>query len=141
MPRSVREKSETGIYHVMLRGINQQIIINEDEDFEKFLDVLKDCKAVSGFELYAYCLMNNHIHLLLKVQKEELSLIFKRIGVRYVCWYNWKYSRHGHLFQDRFKSEPVNDEKYLLTVLRYIHQKPLKAGLAKEIDTYQYSSY
>ena len=141
MPRSMREKSQTGIYHVMLRGINQQIIFNDLEDYQKFIEILNDCKAISGYEIYAYCLMNNHAHILLKVQKEDLSQIFKRIGVRYVHWYNWKYNRRGHLFQDRFKSEPVENEEYFLTVLRYIHQNPVKAGITKTIDEYRYSSY
>jgi len=87
----MRVKSETGIYHIMLRGINQQIIFNDEEDIEKFLEVLKKCKAISEFKIYAYCFMNNHVHILLKEGKEELGQIFKRIGVRYVYWYNLKY--------------------------------------------------
>lgn len=141
MPRSMREQSQTGVYHVMLRGINQQIIFNDLEDYQKFIEVLSDCKAISGYEVFAYCLMNNHVHILLKVHKEELSQIFKRIGVRYVYWYNWKYYRRGHLFQDRFKSEPVEDEGYFLTVLRYIHQNPIKAGITKTVSEYDFSSY
>ena len=107
MPRTARKKSSTGIYHVMLRGINRQSIFEDDEDNEKFLQTIKDCKDVSEFELYGYCLMGNHVHLLLKEGKESLELVFKRIGARYVFWYNWKYRRCGHLFQDRFKSEAV----------------------------------
>ena len=67
MPRAARKKSSTGIYHVMLRGINGQPIFLDDEDNEKFLQTLKECKAVSEFELYGYCLMGNHLHLLLRV--------------------------------------------------------------------------
>lgn len=141
MPRQARRKSESGIYHVMLRGINRQQIFEDEEDFQKFISVLKDCKAISEFKLFAYCLMGNHIHLLVKPEKESLELIFKRIGSRYVYWYNWKYHRTGHLFQDRYKSEPVDDESYFLTVLRYIHQNPIKANLCKEIGEYEHSSY
>ena len=140
MPRQARRLSKTGIYHTMLRGINRQQIFEDEEDSEKFIQVLKDCKAVSEFELYAYCLMDNHIHLLIKPEKEPLELIFKRIGSRYVYWYNWKYNRRGHLFQDRFKSEPIDTEEYFLTVLRYIHDNPLKAGLSKNVYSYKYSS-
>jgi REP element-mobilizing transposase RayT len=141
MPRSARQESSTGIYHIMLRGINQQIIFNDEEDYQKFLEILKNCKIISEFELYAYCLMNNHIHILIKVNKESLSQIVKRIGVRYVYWYNWKYYRRGHLFQDRYKSEAVEDDRYFLSVLRYIHQNPLKAGIVKNISEYEYSSF
>ncbi len=125
----------------MLRGINQQQIFEESEDFEKFLQVLKDCKAISEFQIYAYCLMGNHIHLLVREAKEPIEQIMKRVATRFVYWYNIKYQRVGHLFQDRFKSEPVEDDAYFLTVLRYIHQNPIKAGICKKIEQYQYSSY
>lgn len=141
MPRLPRQKSENGIYHVMLRGINQQVIFEESEDYFKFIETIEKYKAVSGYKVFAYCLMSNHIHILLKVEKEELDLIMKRIAGSYAYWYNWKYYRKGHLFQDRYKSEPVKDEKYFLTVLRYIHQNPAKANLVENIDEYKYSSY
>jgi len=141
MPRSAREKSVTGIYHAMLRGINQQLIFEDDEDCEKFLEVIADCKIISGFNLYAYCLMGNHVHLLIKTNDESLEHVFKRIGVRYVYWYNWKYQRIGHLFQDRFKSESIENDRYFLTVLRYIHQNPIKAKLCNSVEKYKWSSY
>ena len=141
MPRQARRKSESGIYHVLLRGINQQQIFEDNEDFEKFLQVLKDCKVISEYKLFAYCLMSNHIHLLIKEEKEPIEQIMKRIATRFVYWYNVKYQRVGHLFQDRFKSEPVGNDAYFMTVIRYIHQNPLKAGLCKDISAYKYSSY
>jgi len=141
MPRTARKKCESRIYHAMLRGINRQQIFEDREDYEKFLSVLKDVKLISGFKLYAYCLMGNHIHLLIKEEQEGLDQIFRRIGSRFVYWYNAKYDREGHLFQDRYKAEPVDSEEYLFTVLRYIHQNPVKAGLCKTVDEYEYSSY
>ena len=102
--------SDSCIYHVMLRGINRQDIFEDEEDFLRFLAVLKECKEISGYELYAYCLMANHIHLLIRTGKEPLDLIFKRLGSRFVYWYNLKYRRTGHLFQDRYRSEPVEDD-------------------------------
>lgn len=141
MPRQARKESKSGIYHVMLRGINRQQIFEDEEDQDKFLQVLSECKAISGFELYAYCLMGNHVHLLMKAGNEPLDLVFKRIGSRYVYWYNWKYARTGHLFQDRYKSEPVEDDTYFLTVLRYILQNPVKAGICQNLSDYTASSY
>ena len=141
MPRQARKKSESGIYHIMLRGINQQQIFEDSEDFEKFLQILKDCKAVSEYKLFAYCLMGNHIHLLVQEEKEAIEQVMKRLATRFVYWYNIKYQRVGHLFQDRFKSEPVEDDAYFLTVIRYIHQNPVKAGLCKNLSDYKYSSY
>ena len=141
MPRLPRQKSESGIYHIMLRGINQQTIFEDNEDYFKFVETLVSYKTVSGYKVFAYCLMSNHIHILLKVEKEDLDLIMKRIAGSYVYWYNWKYYRKGHLFQDRFKSEPIEDDMSLMTVLRYIHQNPIKAGIVEKIDNYKYSSY
>jgi len=141
MPRQARKKSESGIYHVMLRGINQQQIFEAAEDYCKFLEILSDCKAICEYRVYAYCLMGNHIHLLIREGTESLEQMFKRIAGRFVYWYNVKYQRVGHLFQDRFKSEPVDTEEYFLTVLRYIHQNPTKAKLCKQVEDYRYSSY
>ena len=141
MPRQARKKSESGIYHVMFRAVNQQQIFEDNEDFERFLQILRDCKAISGYKLIAYCLMGNHIHLLIKEDKEPIEQIMKRMGTRFVYWYNIKYRRAGHLFQDRFKSEPVDDDAYFATVVRYIHQNPIKAGLSKCLSDYKFSSY
>jgi len=140
MPRKARQESGTGIYHVMLRGINQQNIFHDHEDNLKFLDIVGEVKAVCNFKLYGFCLMDNHVHLLLKTER-DLGQIFKRIGVTYVYWYNLKYKRVGHLFQDRFKSEVVENDEYFLAVLRYIHQNPVRAGIVKDVQTYKYSSY
>ena len=141
MPRHARKRAESGIYHVILCGINQQQIFEEEEDNLKFLQILKECKELCGFRLLAYCLMGNHVHLLLKEGTEPLEQVFKRIGGRFVYWYNVKYQRVGHLFQDRFKSEPVDSDAYLLTVIRYIHQNPVKAGLCERPEDYPYSSW
>jgi len=141
MPRTARLKSESGIYHIIFRGINRQSIFEDDEDREMLLQNLIKYKEKCGYNLYAYCFMGNHVHLLLKVGKEPLEQIMRRIGGSYVYWYNHKYDRIGNLFQDRFKSEPVETDAYFLTVLRYIHQNPLKAGLVQDISSYEWSSY
>ncbi|KJS82592.1 MAG: transposase [Peptococcaceae bacterium BICA1-8] len=140
MPRGAREKSSTGIYHIMIRGANKQEIFHDDEDRLKFLVALKKYKQVAEIEVYGWCLMGNHVHLILKEGLEDLSITMKRIGVSYVWYYNQKYKTTGHLFQDRFKSETVEVDKYLLIVLRYIHQNPVKAGLVKKVDEWKWSS-
>ena len=98
MSRKAREKSSTGIYHVILRGINGQIIFKDNEDYKKLIQTINEYKEISGYEIYAFCLMNNHIHLLMKEGKEDLGIVFRRIGASYVYWYNRKYKRRGHLF-------------------------------------------
>ncbi len=141
MPRVAREKSSTGVYHVILRGHNQQPIFKDDEDAWRFLHTLEKYQKSGDYLVFAYCLMANHVHLLIKEEQAELGTIMKRIGVSFVYWYNRKYERCGNLFQDRFRSEPVEDEQYLLTVLRYIHQNPVKAGLVEEPASYRWNSY
>lgn len=125
----------------MLRGINQQQIFEDVEDCDKFLSILMEYKEMCRYSIYAYCIMGNHLHLLLKEGTETLEQTFKRICGKFVYWYNAKYQRTGHLFQDRFKSEPVDTDEYLLTVVRYIHQNPVKAKLCKKVSDYTYSSY
>ncbi len=141
MPRQARVKSESGIYHLVLRGINKQNIFEDEEDRKRFLETLDFYRNKSGYLLYGFCLLDNHIHLLMKEQAESVSQAIKRISSSYVYWYNQKYERCGHLFQERFKSEAVETEEYFLVVLRYIHQNPLKAGITKQIRKYLWSSY
>lgn len=140
MPRKARKKSQQHIYHVVLRGINKAQIFYEDTDFKYFERTLNRYKRKCDFQLLAYCLMGNHIHLLIKENSKPIGDIFKHIGSSFVYWYNTKYERTGHLFQDRFKSEPVEDEAYLLTVFRYILNNPVKAGLCNNPADYPYSS-
>ncbi len=141
MPRAKREKSRTGIYHIIFRGINRQRIFEDEQDYHRFLQILEDVKKKSEYEIYSYCLMSNHVHLLMKEGTEELGRTFKRIGAGYVYYYNWKYKRRGHLFQDRYKSEVVEDTAYFLSVLRYIHHNPVKARIVKKLEDYPWSSY
>jgi putative transposase len=140
LPREARKKSRNGVYHIMLRGINKQIIFEEDEDKKRFIDTLDRFKKLCNFKIYGYCLMDNHVHLLVKEVEETVSEFIKRICSSYVYWYNMKYDRCGHLFQDRFKSEVVETRAYFLTVLRYIHQNPLKAGLASNVFECKWTS-
>lgn len=140
MPRYAREKCESGIYHVMIRGINQQDIFHDEEDYQRFIETLWRIKSSDNYKIYAYCLMSNHVHLMLHEKNDEISRIMKRIGISYAWWYNWKYGRVGHLFQDRYRSESVNDDSQFLNIVRYIHNNPVKAVLVKEAEDYRWSS-
>lgn len=141
MPRQARKKSESGMYHIMLRGINRQVIFEDSEDSEVFLETIALYKAEFNCGIYAYCLMRNHVHLLIKIDEDKLQHFMRKVGAKYVYWYNWKYNRIGGLFQDRYKSEPVEDDGYFLTVLRYIHQNPIKAEICERVEDYKESSY
>ena len=141
MSRKPREKSSRGIYHIMVRGINRQNIFEDDEDRLKLIEALARCKQISQCKIFAYCLMDNHVHILLQEKQEPIGMMIQRVSSSYVIWFNAKYERCGHLFQERFKSEPVETESYFLTVLRYIHQNPIKAKIANDSADYTWSSY
>lgn len=141
MPRISRIKSSTKIYHVMLRGIDKRNIFLTEDDRLSFLKYIEKAKTKSNFLVLSYCLMTNHVHLLIQEGDEELGDIIRRITVGYVQYHNINNGRYGHLFQNRYKSEPVNDERYLLVVMRYIHQNPVKAGIVNTLSEYKWSSY
>lgn len=141
MPRGPRERSGSGIYHVMLRGINRQTIFESDDDRNRFLATIKEYVDVGKCNFYGYCLMDNHIHLLLQEADDDISTSIKRICASYVFWYNKRYERCGHLFQERFKSEVVETDNYFRVVLRYIHQNPIKAKMCKALADYKWTSY
>ena len=141
MPRKPRILSSTGIYHIILRSVNQHIIFEEDSDYQKFLFVLLDCSKKYDIQIYAYCLMDNHIHLLIRSSSEDLPSFFQSIGTKFVRWYNNKYSRAGHLFQDRFYSVAIENERSFLSVLVYIHNNPVKANITRFPSDYRWSSY
>lgn len=141
MPRKARTISRTNIYHIMMRGINRQLIFEDLEDRHQFMAIVKESKEKYGFRLYAFCLMDNHIHMLIDPGEQPLEIIYKRIGSKYAVWYNQKYHRVGQFFQDRFRSENVESQGYFMTVLRYILQNPMKAGMEARPGSYRWSSY
>jgi len=140
MPRQARRHSQSGIYHIMLRGNEKKAIFKDAEDKNKFLELVQPKTRETGTKIYAYCVMSNHAHLLLREGSETLESVMKRIGVAYAQYYNQKHERVGHVFQDRFRSEAVEGERYLYAVIRYIHNNPVKAGDLRGLH-YPWSSY
>lgn len=142
MSRKPRVLSKTGMYHIIFKGIGRQNLFEERADYEKMKSILATVKDEMEFDLYAYCLMTNHVHLFIKEKNTgEVSKIMSKILSHYATWFNIKYIRSGPLFNNRYLSEPVEDEKYYMNLIRYIHQNPLKARLAGRVGQYQYSSY
>ena len=139
MPRRARGISLSGYLHIITRGIGRQLLFEEDADYLHYIAALEKYSIETGVSVSAYCLMENHVHLLVHGEAESVSLLMKKLGVNYAGWFNWKYERTGHLFQDRYKSEPVEDERYLLTVFRYILRNPEKAGICRTSE-YRWSS-
>jgi len=140
MPRIPREYSETGIYHIMVRGNARENVFIDNQDKGKLLKIIFEKKKDELFLLYAYCIMNNHAHFVLKEMKESISNSMKKITTSYAIYFNKKYNRVGHVFQDRFRSEVIKNDSYLLSAIRYVHNNPEKAGIANK-EEYPWSSY
>lgn len=140
MPRMARQKSNSKVYHVLLRGNARQDIFLDKQDFCKFIKEIAITKEKYSYELYTYCLMTNHVHLILYDKDDNLSKALQSLAVSYSSYWNKKYERVGHVFQNRFLSKCVETKEYLKNLCRYIHQNPEKSGIAKMQD-YQWSSY
>ncbi len=123
----------------MARGIEKRDIFRSDADLEDFVDRLAKLAPETGTAIYAWSLMPNHFHLLVRSGPEGLSRFMRRLQTGYAGAFNRRYQRSGHLYQDRFKSIMVDKDKYLLELLRYVHLNPLRAGLvrtARSLDSY-----
>ncbi|CQR72134.1 Transposase IS200 like protein [Sporomusa ovata DSM 2662] len=142
MGRQARKMSTTGYYHVVFRGINRQHLFEEESDFLYFIESLKQLKTEMLFELHAYCLMSNHVHLLMREKQiGDISVIMKRLLTKYVMYFNRKYERSGALIASRYKSVPVEIDEYFVPLMCYIHQNPIRAGIVKKPEEYRFSSY
>lgn len=152
MARKNRIYGQSGIYHVMLRGVNKQRIFEWKEDYQAFIEILHKTlespvigvpEGEPNYRLHAYCLMDNHVHLLIGEIPGRLQLpeIVTRIGTRYARHFNLRYHRVGHLFQDRYRSQPCDNIEYFFRLMDYIHSNPVVAGLCKYPEEYPYSSF
>ncbi len=141
MPRMPRVKGENLIFHIIQRGNERKNIFRDDIDKHRYLEIFTEKFEEDYLELYGYCLMDNHVHLLLKVFDSDISNFMKKVNVSYVMYFNNRHKRYGNLFQNRFKSEIVNDDSYLLQASKYIHNNPVKAGMVSSPEEYKWSSY
>lgn len=140
MPRSARQTSNTKVYHIIIRGNDKQDIFYDEKDYEKFEKEVVKSKEKYRCEIYAYCVMNNHVHLVIFDKENKISKIIQSITIAYSSYFSKKYEKVGHLFQNRFLSKNIETREYLLEVVRYIHQNPSKAKIAN-INKYKWSSY
>ena len=140
MPRCARIKSESGFYHVIAKGSGGQNLFEGAYDYRAFLELLAKACEKGGVRVIAYCLMSNHVHLLLEDAEGRLGEVMKSVLTGYAQRFNKLGDRVGHVFQQRFKSQPIEDEGYLLRAVRYIHNNPEKAGVSPAKD-YPWSSY
>lgn len=141
MARKPRVHKPTALYHVMLRGNAGEDIFFEDADRYRFYLLLQEGIERYGHRIHGFCLMSNHIHLLIQVGDVPLSRIMQNLGFRYTRWVNWRRNRNGHLFQGRFKAVLVDAEAYLLQLTRYIHLNPVRARIVDAPEQYLWSGH
>ena len=144
MPRGARLDAPGTLHHVMVRGIEGCGIVMDDLDREHFLFRMGTLAKVTGTTIYAWALMNNHAHILLKSGDEGLASFMRKLLTGYATVYNRRHKRHGHLFQNRYKSIICEEEPYFVRLVSYIHLNPLRAGVVgsvQELDHYRWSGH
>lgn len=140
MVRPWREEVQGAYYHVIARGNNREYIFNKDIDKGYFLKLLNESRQTMRYKLIGYVLMDNHYHLLIQTMDIKLEKIMHKVNNKYSKYFNAIYERCGHVFQGRYKASLIQDERYLIKVLSYIHQNPVKAGICKRVEDYKWSS-
>ncbi|KJS19098.1 MAG: hypothetical protein VR72_20425 [Clostridiaceae bacterium BRH_c20a] len=130
MARRPRVEYPGALYHVICRGNNGEDILSQEKDKIEYIEILKKYKIRYGFNLYAYCIMDNHVHLLVETGVIPLSKIMQGIQQSFTQRYNKRYQRTGHVFQQRYKAKLCDMENYLLQLIKYIHHNPIKARIS-----------
>ena len=150
MARQLRVQYEGAIYHVTIRGVDRRMIFNDQADRDRFLERLREAVKEYGVRLYLFCLMQNHVHLLVETPRGNLSAFMHKLQTAYTVYYNLRHKRIGHLMQGRFWAKPVEGDTYLLTLSRYIHLNPVFIGFMTDqplerrladLRAYPWSSY
>ena len=140
MPRSPRLASESGLYHVTMRGNAKADIFEGDAHRQHFTDLLSRYRDECHYVLLAWCLMDNHVHLVIDANDIDLSAALQKLATAYAVYYNREEDRVGHIFQSPFRSKPIDYEEQLVNTVRYVHQNPERAGICAAKD-YKWSSY
>lgn len=126
-----RRQCESQIYHVMARGVGRMLLFEDDADRSRYLSFLDDALSRHDLDVLAWCLMDNHIHLLVRGQLERVAKVMQLAGRSYALYFNRRHDHVGHLFQGRYASKPIEGNEHLLTVVRYIHQNPIESGASE----------
>ena len=142
MPRALRIWIPDGIYHLTVRGNNRQPIFLNAADYQQYLIELRECQRHCVYHVLAFALMPNHVHMVVEASPQaSLSDVMHRVSTNYTRYFNDHYHRIGHLYQDRFYSNLVDQDSYLMEVTRYVHLNPFRAGLVRHPAEYLWSSY
>lgn len=142
MPRVPRNYVQTSYFHVMTQGLNKSYIFEYSEDILYYINNMHALSEELNISIIAFCIMNNHAHLLLKVNNlKDLSKYMQRLNTRFGMYYNNKYDRVGYVFRDRYRAEGIYSDVQLYNCIKYIHDNPVKAGICNNASEYPYSSY
>ncbi|MFO7738871.1 MAG: transposase [Desulfatiglandaceae bacterium] len=141
MPRKSRIDAPGALHHVMVRGIDRKEIFSDQKDYKGFMDRLGDLLIETRTLCYAWALIPNHFHLLLRTGNTPISILMKRLLTGYAVNFNRRHNRYGHLFQNRFRSILCQEDSYLLELVRYIHLNPIRAGLVSEYKNLSWYAY
>lgn len=142
MSRTPRNSIRTSFFHVMVQGIAKSYIFNKECDIKYYIKIIKGSEKIHNTKVIAYCIMNNHAHLLLNANTiQELIKFMHRINTQYAMYYNKKYNRVGYVFRDRYKSEGIYEENQFYACMNYIYNNPVKAGICKTREDYKFSNY
>ncbi len=141
MPRKPRIEFQGALYHVIARGNHRQNIFFDDNDRNRYLSTIEKSKSKFNFSIYVFVLMSNHVHLLIETSTIPLSKIMQSLHTSYTQYFNLKHNKSGHLFQGRYKAILCQKDSYLLQLVRYIHQNPIRAKIVESPDDYQWSSH
>ncbi|MDD4956321.1 MAG: transposase [Candidatus Omnitrophica bacterium] len=142
MPIKARVLIDNVVYHIIVRGNHGQTIFSHQDDFVRYLKTVRKYKNRYGFRLYAYCLMNNHVHLVIDPHdKYSLKNIMHCINLSYCKWHNSRYEQSGHLWQGRYKSYIVQKDQYLVNCITYVEFNPVRAKICQRAEEYPWSSY
>lgn len=144
MPRQARLDFPGTLHHAICRGIEKRKIVTDDRDRDNFVERMGQAAKETGTVIYAWALMTNHAHILLRSGKYGISQFMRKLLTGYAISYNLRHRRHGYLFQNRYKSIVCEEDPYFLELIRYIHLNPIRAGLVStldELDKYPYSGH
>ena len=141
MARRPRVHSAGLLYHVIVRGNQRRKTFRDDRDYQAYLDRLARYQAKFGVKVYAYCLMPNHVHLLVEVSTEPLSKFMQGLQQGYTQYFNLRHNKVGHLFQGRYHAIVCDKDEYLLALVRYIHLNPVRAKMVRKPEEYGYSGH
>ena len=140
MARKAREKRPGAVYHVLMRGGEKKALLQTENDCAYFVSQVRKYREDSDLELFGFCLLPDHVHLLVRENSDDMGTFFRKLATSYACHYNLKRKRAGHVFQDRYRTQILDGDEAFVSALRAIHTEPVRLGLCERAEDYPWSS-